>query len=157
MNDEKNKADEQEGWYAEAYHMELERLPEFIRRMLLSKPDQEDGILHALVAGALATVAAMSKAYGKPMNAAIADKLMYRFVARWRGIVGPIKILRFEQMLYPVFKQNFANTIGQGTWAWLQDTAARKLLRAKNPKADWRWHWQKIAQDKEVPFGWKVE
>jgi hypothetical protein len=156
-DDEKRKAEGQEEWYAEAYKMDLERLPEFIRRMLISKPDQDEGILHALVAGALATVVAMSKAYGKPMDEANAEKLMYRFIARWRGINGPIRLLRFEHMLYPMLKANFASNISSDTWGWLQEAAARKLLKAKNPKAEWRWHWQKIAQEKEVPFGWKVE
>lgn len=155
-DDEKRKAEEQEGWYGEAYKMDLDRLPEFLRRMLISKPDGHDGILHALVAGALATVVAMSKAYAAPIDEANADKLMYRFISRWRGITGPIRLLRFEHMLYPAFKQGFEPVISADTWAWLQDEAARKLIKAKAPRVEWKWHWQRIAQEKEVPFGWKV-
>lgn len=136
--------------------MDLDRLPEFLRRMLLTKPDQE-GVLHMLVAGALATVVALSKVHGKGMEEQDADRLMYRFISRWRGITGPIKLLRFDHMLYPALKGSFAPTISESTWAWLQAEAARKLLRSKAPRAEWKWHWQKIAVEKEIPFGWKLE
>jgi len=145
-----------ESWYVQAYDMTLDRLPEFLRMMLGTRPDREVGIFHALVAGALATMIAMAKAHGQKLSPQTSDRVMFMFITRWKGITGPIKLLRFDHMLFPTFGWHFKTAISPETWEYLQRMAQRRLLLPGTAPQDWRVHWAKITKG-EIPFGWTLE
>lgn len=145
-----------EAWYAEACTMTLDKLQEFLRMMLATRPDSKLGIYHAFVAGALATIVAMATANAQPLTAQASDRVMFIFITRWKGIVGPIKLLRFESMLYPALKSSFDSVISPEIWGYLQSRAQRLLLDPKQRSRTWREHWTRIVTG-EIPFGWKLE
>jgi len=145
-----------EAWYAEAGTMTLDKLPDFLRMMLCAKPDRELGIYHAFVAGALATIIAMATANAQPLTAQASDRVMFIFITRWKGIIGPIKLLRFEAMLYPALKSSFDSVMSCEVWGYLQGRAQRLLLDPKQKRQAWREHWTRIVTG-TVPFGWKLE
>lgn len=145
-----------ENWYVMASEMTLDRLPDFLRMMLGTRPDREVGIFHAFVAGALATIIAMAKAYGQALRPQTADRVMFMFCTRWKGIVGPIRLMRFDLMLFPAFEKQFKTTISPPIWEYLQKAASKRLLSPSPAPQGWREHWSKITAG-EIPFGWTLE
>ena len=66
-----------------------------------------------------------------------------------------VRLVNFDHMLYPQYKDDFQKTISKDTWKSLQKEA-KKLLKSRehaHPKVVK--HWQSIVNGK-VPFGYKV-
>lgn len=68
----------------------------------------------------------------------------------------PIRIVPYEQMLYPQQSGWFARKISPETWAWLQKKAREELENTPYAHPDVIAHWQSIA-DGKVPFGFTVD
>ena len=67
-----------------------------------------------------------------------------------------MRIMDYENMLYPQYKNRFEKRINQTTWACLQERAKKLLEESKDAHPDVIKHWQSIVNGK-VPFGYKVE
>ena len=67
-----------------------------------------------------------------------------------------LKLVDYENMLYPQYKDNFEKTIDKDTWKALQEEAENKLEEIKTAHPDVIKHWKKIVKGK-VPFGYKVK
>lgn len=66
-----------------------------------------------------------------------------------------MKLMDYEDMLYPQYKPHFEKVISKKTWDKLQQLAKEKLEKvAACPKV--KKHWKSIAAGK-VPFGFKVK
>ena len=67
-----------------------------------------------------------------------------------------MKLVDYENMLYPQYKEHFQKFISQDTWESLQKQAEINLkeIPTANPKVIE--HWKHIVRGK-VPFGYKVE
>lgn len=119
------------------------------------------------IVGAAATAAArfMDRWGDVGLTGFQAGFVMWHFIQKWMGIEGHIRLVKYEEMLYPQYEQTFEKSIPADTWAWLQDRAKDKLAdwdrrQAEDPElvgsSVVRDHWQSIVEGK-VPFGYVVK
>ena len=66
-----------------------------------------------------------------------------------------LRLIDYENMLYPQYKDKFDKVIDKDTWEALQEEAKTKLAESKIAHPKVIKHWKKIAEGK-VPFGYKV-
>jgi hypothetical protein len=71
-------------------------------------------------------------------------------------INGPVKLVKFEDMLYPQYNYHFNKTMSADTFKWLQEQAQSNLLNKSNACDEVIAHWQSIANG-QVPFGYKIK
>jgi hypothetical protein len=89
-----------------------------------------------------------------------ATAVMWEFVSNFMQYKGPMKLARFENMLYPQYADSFDKVISQDTWDWLQEEANKMII--KNNKEGITVnkfvmaHWISISLGK-VPFGYTVK
>ena len=83
--------------------------------------------------------------------------VMWDFIRDWefKNNKTGMKIVDWDDMLYPQYEYRFQKTISQSTWGVLQGEAMKRLEEVHNAHPDVRSHWQSIA-DGVVPFGYTV-
>ena len=151
----------QEGWYAEAKEMDMQKLPEFLRHLTEDFDHDYGTICHALTAGAIATCWAMNATEQGGITGFQAGAVMWEFIRHWMHHEygdGSLRLINYDDMLYPQYRDRFEKVISKEVWARLQEKAKEKLREATEdrPVAAVKLHWQNIAQG-QVPFGYKVE
>lgn len=68
-----------------------------------------------------------------------------------------LKLVDYDDMLYPQHKYKFEKTISKNVWDALQEQAKKNLQdKERDPHPRVHKHWEKIAKGK-VPFGYKVK
>lgn len=67
-----------------------------------------------------------------------------------------MKIVDYDEMLYPQYEMEFQKTISQNTWKSLQKQAEIRLKESPDAHPEVIEHWKSIVEGK-VPFGYKVE
>ena len=88
--------------------------------------------------------------------------VMWDFITHWsyKGNKCGLKIVDYDNMLYPQYKDRFEKTIDRNVWESLQNVAHNKIEQAeinhKTIHPDVLDHWKNIV-DGIVPFGYKVE
>ena len=83
--------------------------------------------------------------------------VMWDFIRDWlysRNKCG-LRILDYDNMLYPQCADRFTATIDKEVWELLQKTAKEKLEQSEYAHPDVIEHWQSIV-DGKVPFGYRV-
>ena len=84
-----------------------------------------------------------------------ASGVMWTFVQRWLHQDGPMKLMKFENMLFPQYRDEFEKTISKDTWKYLQKEAAGRLGSRVDVSTKVKAHWISIASG-TVPFGYTV-
>ena len=85
-----------------------------------------------------------------------AGAVMWTFIQKWTLEKGPMKLVRFSNMLYPQYDYRFARTITKDTWGWLKAEAKRLLQESSDAAAERVVeHWKSIVAG-VVPFGYAV-
>lgn len=141
-------------WYKETKNYDLETLPEFLNHLMNDYNHDYGTICHALAAGAIATCWAMNKKAG--ITGFQAGAIMWQFIKEWMRYDSPLKLINYENMLYPQYESYYRQEISKDTFDWLQKEAKKAL--EENPDATERVkkHWESIVNGK-VPFGYKLE
>lgn len=67
-----------------------------------------------------------------------------------------MKILDFDNLLYPQYKYKFDKVIDKDLWNTLKEQAKKKLKECPDAHPNVIKHWEKIVNGK-VPFGFKVK
>lgn len=67
-----------------------------------------------------------------------------------------LKLVNYQDMLYPQCEDRFEKTIDKDTWKALQEEAKKKLAEVEGAHPEVIKHWKKIVKGK-VPFGYKVK
>ena len=111
--------------------------------------------------GQLAIAAAQLGATIEGITGFQAGFIMWEFIRNWtyKDNKTGLKILNYDNMLYPQYEYKFDKTIDEETWKRLQKEAAERLEEDKENKyvhSDVIKHWQSIV-DGIVPFGYRVE
>lgn len=144
-----------EKWYVEAREMTLDKLPEFLERLMTSYQHDYGTICHALAAGAVATAWAMNSHGGGGITGFQAGAVMWEFIRSWHNLEGPAKLVDYRDMLYPQYSDKFQKTITKETWEWIQSQAMEKL-KEDGACDEVAAHFRSIA-DGTVPFGYVVK
>ncbi len=139
--------------YTEARDMTVNKLPEFMEKLKEYRNGYGSCCI-ALAAGALAAAWAFCKEFGiTGFQASIA---MWEFVKNWNytGNKCGLRLVDWDNMLFPQYEDRFQKTITPDTWKALQDEAKKNLAEGKACDSVIR-HWQSIC-DGVVPFGYIV-
>lgn len=159
MSDIKQQITEASGVH-KAWYDERPKTPEelaaFVTRLLGDYAHDYGTICHAVAAAALAAARTVD---ADPRSGGITGFqggcVMWEFVRHWLSVDGPMRLLRYENMLFPQYADDFTKTMKLETFRWLQEEAKKRLAQgAAHP--DVVAHWQRIV-DGEVPFGFMVE
>lgn len=148
--------DLKDNWYSEADKQTLETLPAFIEK--LSKENHDySSICYAVAAAAIGAAWAMDRSPNGGITGFQAGAIMWEFIKKWDGEKGPMKLLKYERMLYPQYYDTFDKIISKEIMKYLQDEA-KKILSEPNSlmTTEVRNHMQSIA-DGNPPFGYKIE
>lgn len=144
-------------WFDEASKMTLDELPNFIDRMTHGYNHDYGTAVHAVSACALAAAWAACCEEDIGLTGFQAGFVMWDFIKNWTktGNKCGLRLIDYDEMLYPQYEYKMDKTISKDTWEALQAEAKKNLETADlfHPKV--KEHWQSIV-DGNVPFGYKV-
>lgn len=146
-------------WLTEAREVSTPQQLGTFLEMLANHPHDYNTCVEATVAALLATMRVMSKRLG--LTGFQASVIALKVAAEIMVIRGPLKLIRYEQMLYPQNEHYFAREISPDTWSWLRAAAESKVkfyLEEKDPHVHPAVleHWKSILSFK-IPFGYTLE
>lgn len=141
------------------YNNEVESIDALIEE-LGNKYDHDYGtICHALAAVAVQAAKKMNKQPQGGITGFQAGAVMWEFVRHWMHLEGPMKLVDYNNMLYPQYFSSFDTVIDEEVWKYIQDKAKENLekhLDSSNVSADVLRHWNSIVAG-IVPFGYVVQ
>ena len=144
-------------WFEMAREQTLETLPRFIYRLLYGYYHDYGTIVHAISACALAAIYAADKTPNGSITGFQSSFVMWDIVQQmcFKDNKCGLKIINYDDMLYPQYEERFEKTVESTTWENLQKEA-KNLLETEKGAECVREHWQSIVNG-VVPFGYKVE
>ena len=123
--------DEHKKWYeqARAQEMSLETLPEFLRHLTEDYGHDYGTICHAIAAASLAAARAVDRSPQGGITGFQAGAIMWQFITNWMIEYKdkPVKLVNFENMLFPQYESTFVKTISQDTYDWLVSQAKERM------------------------------
>ncbi len=134
----------------------LEDLPVFVKKMM----DESLGygsVCCAVAASAIAAAWVANKQEHGGITGFQADCVMWEFIRQWnyKSNRTGLRILDYDNLLYPQYEDYFDKTISLDCWRALQKEA-RYNIETGNATDRVRAHWQSII-DGTVPFGFLVK
>lgn len=144
-------------WYEEAVRVTTkESLVEFVDRLMNKYSHDMNTIVHAMVAGSLATINTMNSMPDGRIGPAQCMKLLGSFVRHWARIEGPAKIVAWAGLLHVDNEKSFT-TIPAPVFEEIK-VMANELLKADLSVVEPRQVEHLISISKgNVPFGLSVE
>lgn len=161
---EEDNRDDIEQWFSDAKEQTFETLPEFIRHVMNDYIHDYGTVVHAIGACAVATAWACDRMDGARggITGFQASFVMWDFVRRWsyNNNKCGLRLVDFDNLLYPQYADRFAPTISKSTWESVQKQAKEELSKLNwndpfSPANRVIEHWKSIA-DGNVPFGLTV-
>ena len=142
-------------WFKEAGNMKLDKLPEFMDRMLNHYNHDYGTIVRAVSACAIAAAWAACDVAG--LTGFQAGFVMWDFIREWsyRKNECGMRLVDYDKFLYPQYKETMDKVISKDTWELLQKKAKELLQTEPDAHPLVLMHWQSIV-DGDVPFGYKV-
>ena len=145
-------------WMIEAREQTLETLPDFITKLTTQYDHDYGTICHAIAAAAVGAAWAVEKSPQGGITGFQAGAITWEIIRGWNGsMLGDCgaKIVKYENMLYPQYEQDFDKKISSGVWKNIKKQASENLA-LKGGNENVLAHWKSIA-DGVVPFGYEVE
>jgi hypothetical protein len=147
----------EKAWFAEAEKMTEDELPDFCARIIHGYNHDYGTMCHAVAACALAAAWAACRDKDVGLSEFQAGFVMWDFIKNWTKIGNEcgLKLVDYDDMLYPQYEEKFEKTICKDTFELIQKKAMENLEKSKYVHPDVIAHWKKIANG-EVPFGYRV-
>lgn len=147
----------QQQWYKDAEEQTLATLPTFINHLINDYSHDYGTICHAITASSIATAWAINKSDIGGITGFQASIIMWLFIKNWykTGNKTGLKLVDYDDMLYPQYENHFDKTISKEIFENLQKIAKENLKDSPNAHPDVLKHWKSIAEG-IVPFGYKV-
>ena len=145
-------------WFAEASKQTLETLTKFINHIMNDYEHDYGTICHAISACALAAAWAADKSESGGITVFQASFVMWDFVRQWLKPSNEtgMKLIDYDDMLYPQYGYKFAKTIREDTWKELQKVAQKRLEeKDEHVHPNVIAHWESIVKG-VVPYGFTV-
>jgi hypothetical protein len=138
----------QEQWYLRAKEATLETLPEFIRHLMNDYRHDYGTVCHAIAASAVAAAWAADKEPNGGITGFQASAIMWEFIKHWgMGMDGPLRLVKYEMMLYPQEADRFQQAIAPETWEWLQGKAREQLAEVPKKRQEAREYYEQRLKD----------
>lgn len=146
-----------EKWYKEAKEQTLETFPAFMKK-ILDEPQTYDSIVEAIAACAVGAAWAADHHENGGITGFQGSCVMWRFIQHWMHMEEgePLKLVRYNEMLYPQYNYKFEKTISRDTWDWLREQADKCLNENGYAHPEVIAHWKSIVNG-VVPFGYTVK
>ena len=145
-------------WFADAKKQTLETLPAFMNHVMNDYCHDYGTVVHAISACAIAAAWAADHTESGMITGFQAGYVMWDFVRQWAFESNKcgLRIIDYDDMLYPQYYHKFDKTISSSTWEALQNRAKELLSENDFAAESVRKHWKTIANG-VVPFGYKVK
>ena len=148
-----------EEWYKEARNIRTkEEFCAFIDKLDLKYGHDYGTICHAVAAAALAGAWVMERTDQGGITGFQSGAVMWEFIQHWMGKGGPMRLVDYEDMLYPQYEPKFDKAISQETADWLKVEAQKLIDRPGQDTIhpDVMAHWKNIAAG-NLPWGFTVK
>lgn len=147
----------EEQWFKEAQNQTLDTLTQFIDHLMTDYSHDYGTICHAIAASAIAATYAADKSPQGGITGFQASFIMWDYIKQWMKPNNKcgLKLIDYDDMLYPQFENKYAKTISSDTWRRLQEEAAKNLKTVDYACDEVRAHWQSIV-DGKIPFDYIV-
>jgi len=148
----------EKGWFEQAEKQTLKTLPDFVSHVMSDYSHDYGTVCHAVAACALAAAWAANKEPNGGITGFQAGFVMWDFIKQWSFPYNKtgLRIVDFDNMLYPQYEYKFNKTISKDLWEKLQDEA-KNLLAEKgdfvHPTVSE--HWKSIVAG-VIPFGYSI-
>ena len=148
-------------WFKEAKKQTLETLPAFINHVMNDYEHDYGTVCHAISACALAAAYAANECDGAcgGITGFQSGFVMRDFIKEWSypSNKTALKIVNYDDMLYPQYEHKFQKTMQKETWEGIQK-AANEELSAKNEYVHPNVvaHWKSIVEG-QIPFGYTIK
>lgn len=145
-------------WYERAGSQTLETLPEFLRHLTEDYEHDYGTICHSVAASAIAAAYAVNNHPKGGITGFQAGAVMWEFIRNWnyKSNKAGLRIVDYDNLLYPQYEDKFENTISQYQWNKLQEQAKLKLIDSPDAAERVLAHWQSIVAG-NIPFGFKLK
>ena len=144
-------------WFEQAGKVKtIEEFETFVNHILNDYEHDYGTACHAVAACALAGAWLGCEKEG--LTGFQAGFVMWDFIKNWVmvGNTCGMKLVDYDDMLYPQYEYKFEKTISQDTWHRLQEEAKRQLKESEGAHPAVRAHWKNITMG-IVPFGYQVK
>lgn len=146
-------------WFEDAKKQTIGTLETFIDHVINGYEHDYGTICHAVAACAIAAAWAANDQPSGGITGFQASFVMWDFIKQWSypNAKTGMRLLNFDDMLYPQYSDKFSKTISRNVWESLQKEAQKRLSEDKEHAADSVVsHWQSIVNGK-VPFAYTVK
>lgn len=140
--------------WSEAGAQTPETLTAFMAKLHTDYQHDYGTVCQAVAMAAVGAAWAYDRGPGGGITVFQSGAVMWEFIRHWSGRKGAMRLVSYDDMLYPQYDHKFAKVLDPSTWAYLQNAAAEKLAR-RHGAPEVRAHWQSIV-DGVVPFGYRV-
>ena len=105
----------------------------------------------------IATMWAMNRTDQGGITGFQASAIMWEFIKHWNYTDNKtgMKIVNYDDMLYPQYDFKFQKTITESIWKSIQDVAKNHLEENETAHPNVIAHWKSIVNGK-IPFGYKI-
>ena len=145
--------------YKEAMKQTPDTIGDFVKHAMCDFPHDYGSVCVAVAACALAGVYAADSLPQGGITGFQAGFVMWEFVRQlnYRGNKCGLRMIDYDNMLFPQYAHKFEKTISSDIWKLLQEEAQRKLEEDSDyANPDVINHWKSIV-DGVVPFWYKIE
>lgn len=145
-------------WFDQASKQTLKTLPDYVNHLMNDYEHDYGTVCHAVAACAIAAAWAANNEPNGGITGFQAGFVMWDFIKQWsfpNNKTG-LKIIDYDDMLYPQYAYKFYKTLSEDTWRELQGKA-KKLLAEKGDDVHplVMEHWKSIAAG-VIPFGYSI-
>ena len=148
--------------YSEATRQTLDTLPEFIKHVMNDYELDYNTVVDAVAICAIAGAHTADSCDKGGITGFQASGVMWRFIFNWmypNNRVG-MRLINFDDMLYPQYESKFDKLISKRTFEELQEVAKEMIEKSKQSLGFAApvvlEHWKSIV-DGIVPFGYKLK
>ena len=138
-------------WFTE----DVSSVDEFINKLSTEYEHDYGTVVHAMTAVAIQALRKFDNTPQGGITGFQASAIMWTFIRNWMHHEGPLKLLHYNNMLYPQYADSFAKKIDKDTWKHLQDSAREKLAGDGHVHPNVRAHWVSIVEG-NIPFGYTL-
>jgi hypothetical protein len=119
-------------WEKKAKNCTLESLPEFLKELTENYTHDYGTICHAVAAAAIASAWSVDKSVIGGITGFQAGAIMWKFVKQWSYSDNKtgLKIVDYDNLLYPQYEYRFSNTLSQNQWKAIQSEAQKNIVEA---------------------------
>jgi hypothetical protein len=121
---EKDDKDIWKAWFEEAKDMNLEAVPEFLRKLTEDYEHDYGTCVHAMTAALYGLGWALSREFG--ITGFQASAVAIEFVKHWNRYEC-FRFVDYKQLLYPQYADYYDKTISTETFDWLQKKAKKQI------------------------------